>query len=251
MNHASPVAPPEDILYHPSHDMLDDKVYERKKREAKDRVCFANHYAPRCATFTYAQAQYQQRSMQSPYGDPDKKGPLRESVVTDSKLAARVAALCKIHHQVGDAFSIEHVWPTPMLQFESYLELTNMPGVFVFTWDNCQFDEPYRHTQVSIMNQPHLAVLARDCDNTPTKRTHDHLTIGFDKDIKTEDVAAYSWGWCREYSKAFRDLSLRLMRTCACTASRRRLMPLRIPGARRCVAVQRSSVLTTWSIIWT
>jgi hypothetical protein len=62
------------------------KVYERKEKEAKDRVCFANHYAPRCATFTYAQAQYQQRIMDAPYGDPAKE-VLRDSVITDSKLA--------------------------------------------------------------------------------------------------------------------------------------------------------------------
>ena len=70
---AKRVALPEDLTYSPSHDILNDKVYERKKKEAKDRVCFANHYAPRCATFTYAQAQYQQRSMGAPYGDPAKE----------------------------------------------------------------------------------------------------------------------------------------------------------------------------------
>ena len=75
-----------------------------------------------------------------PYGDPDK-GPLREAVLTDSKLAVRTAALGKIHHCVGDGFSIEHIWPTPMLEFFSFQELLNMPGVFIFTWDNCQYEE--------------------------------------------------------------------------------------------------------------
>ena len=129
---AKRVAPPEDLPYSPARDILNDKVYERKKKEAKDRVCFANHYAPRCATFTYAQAQYQQRSMDAPYGDPSKE-VLRDSVITDSKLAVQIAALCRIHHAVGDAFAIEHVFPAPMLQFQSYQELLNMPGVFVFT----------------------------------------------------------------------------------------------------------------------
>jgi hypothetical protein len=78
--------------------------------------------------------------MDAPNGDPSKE-LIREAVVTDSKLAVRVAALCKIHHAVGDAFSVEHVFPTPMLQFQSYQELLNMPGVFVFTWDNCRFGE--------------------------------------------------------------------------------------------------------------
>ena len=144
-------------------------MYERKKKEANDRTCFANHYAPRCATFTYAQAQYQQRSMDAPYGDPAKE-VLRDSVVTDSKLAVRIASLCNIHHAVGDAFSIEHVFPTPMLQFLSYKELLNMPGVFVLTWDKCQFGEKYQHRQVLITNQLYLAVLARETAQTHGRR---------------------------------------------------------------------------------
>ena len=184
------MAPPEDISYSPWHDILNDKVYERKKKEAKDRVCFSNHYAPRCATFTYAQAQYQQRSMDAPYGDPAKE-VLRDSVVTDSKLAVRIASLCKIHHAVGDAFAIEHVFPTPMLQFLSYQELLNMPGVFVFPWDNCRFGEKYQHRQVLVSNQPYLAVLARDCPNTRDRKVNEHMTIGFDKDLRTADVSDY------------------------------------------------------------
>jgi hypothetical protein len=142
--------------------------------------------------------------MDAPYGDPAQE-LIREAVITDSKLAVRVAALCKIHHAVGDAFSIEHVFPTPMLQFQSYQKLLNMPGVFVFTWDNCRFGEKYQHRQVLVTNQPYLAVLAKDCPNTRTNKVHDHLTIGFDKDLRTSDVSAYSRGWCRAYAKAFRE----------------------------------------------
>ena len=64
---ASKVAPPEDIKIDPeTMDLLSDKVFERKKKEAKDRVCFLNHYAPNCRTFSMAQAQYQQRTMEEP-----------------------------------------------------------------------------------------------------------------------------------------------------------------------------------------
>ena len=33
---------------------------------------------------------------------------------------------------------------------------------------------------------------------------HDHLTIGFGKDLNTSMVSAYSRGWCRESAKAFK-----------------------------------------------
>ena len=42
------VAPAEDVSYDPTFDLLNDKVYERKKKEAKERDCFASHYAPTC-----------------------------------------------------------------------------------------------------------------------------------------------------------------------------------------------------------
>jgi len=58
---------------------------------------------------------------------------------------------------------------------------------------------------VLVTNQPYLAVLAKDCPNTRSKRVHDHLTIGFDKDLRTADVSAYSKGWCRAYASAFRE----------------------------------------------
>jgi len=146
------VAPPEDVLYGPSFDLLNPKVYERKKKEAKQRECFLNHYAPVCRKFTYAQGQYQQRSMEAPYGDDDRFGAIRDNVIDDSKLAVKTARLCAIHHQVGAAFTIEHVWPTPMLQFQSFQELLRMPGVFAIIWDNCAYGERYRHRQVLITN---------------------------------------------------------------------------------------------------
>ena len=148
------VAPPEDVAFGACFDLLQDKVYDRKKKEAKQRDCFLSHYSPVCRTFSCAQAQYNQRTMERPYGDPELKGPIRDTVIQDSKLAVRCAQLCKIHHQVGDAFSLEHVFPTPMLQFESFKELLAMPGVFLFTWDNCRFGKRYRHRQVLVTNLP-------------------------------------------------------------------------------------------------
>ena len=34
---------------------------------------------------------------------------------------------------------------------------------------------------------------------------HEHMTIGFDKDLRTSDVSAYSLGWCKAYAKAFKE----------------------------------------------
>ena len=73
-----------------------------------------------------------------------------------------------------------------------------MPGVFLFTWDNCQFGERYRHRQVLVTNLPCLAALAKDCPGN-----HTHLTIGFGKDLQTSDVSAYAVGWCKEYAQLF------------------------------------------------
>ena len=126
--------------------------------------------------------------MDYPYGDFDRaKGPLRDTVVEDSKIAVRVIALCKKHHALGDAFSIEYCWLTAMLQFESMQELLKMPGVYVFTWDNCAYGETYKHWQVMVTSMPWLAQLAKDCTGD-----HEHLRIGFGLDLSTKDVSPYS-----------------------------------------------------------
>ena len=142
---AEHVAPPEDIKFSKQHDMLQNWVFERKKQEAKKREALVNHYAPNCRTFTYAQAQYMKRSMSAPYGDPDKHD-LPADFQDGTKLAVRTCSLCMIHHQVGDMFTCEHIFPTPMLQMACWKQLCNMPGVFVVTWDNFRFGAKYRHT---------------------------------------------------------------------------------------------------------
>ena len=190
------VRAPRDKKYGDQWDLLQDRVYETMKKEVKDRKVFYEHYSPVCTTFTYAQAQYQQRSMTAPYGD----GTGRPAVEQDTKLAVRTCALARIKHALGDAFSIEHVWPTPMLQFTCFQELLALPGVFLFTLDNCAFGERYRHRQVIVTNLTCLAPLARDCDGQ-----HQHLTLGFDKDLQTTQVSAFAAGLVKEWSRLFGD----------------------------------------------
>ena len=75
-----------------------------------------------------------------------------------------------------------------------------MPGVFVPTWDNCQYGEVYKHRQVLITNMPWLAPLAKDCTGG-----HEHATIGFGGDLSTADVAAYPLPWRKAYAKHMKE----------------------------------------------
>ena len=180
------VAPPMDLVNSHKHDILDDRVYDRRKEECKQRECLYDHWSPPCSSHSKAQAHNLQRSKDAPYGD----GEIRPSVAYDSKVAVRVGALARIKHEVGDFFSIEHIYPTYLLSFESYVQLLNLPGVFVLTWDNCRFGEAYRHQQCLVVNAVFLALLGLDCDGA-----HKHLTIGFDKDIRADQLNAFAWGY--------------------------------------------------------
>ena len=110
----------------------------------------------------------------------------------------RVGALARIKHEVGDFFSIEHIVLTYLLSFESYVQLLNLPGVFVLAWDSCRFGEAYRHRQCLVANAAFLALLGLDCDGT-----HKHLNIGFDKDIRTDQLNAFAWGLAREWADLY------------------------------------------------
>jgi len=99
---------------------------------------------------------------------------------------------------VGDLFSIEHIYPTYMLSFDTYVQLLSQPGVFVLTFDNCRFKELYRHRQCLLTNGVFLALLGLDCD-----RTHTHLTIGFDKDIRTDQLNAFAWELASQWADVY------------------------------------------------
>ena len=89
------VRDPRDRLYDLSCDLLDKRVYERAKKEAKERTCFYDHYSPPCETFTAALRGMRGRSIDQPYrtGDHPK--------VDDHNVALlRTVALCEIQHTV-------------------------------------------------------------------------------------------------------------------------------------------------------
>jgi hypothetical protein len=69
--------------------------------------------------------------MSAPYGD----GTQSERVEKDSVIAARVCALARTHHEVGDVFTIEHILPSIMMQFECYQALLKLNGVFYMVLD--------------------------------------------------------------------------------------------------------------------
>ena len=156
---------------------------------------FWEHFSPTCTTFSLAAGRYLQRRMDAPYGSRDQ---IKPEVARDSKIAVRTCALAAIKHAVGDLFTIEHPYPTIMLQFQCFEALLATPGVYVLTLDNCAYGESYRHRQCLVTNGAMFALLAVDCD-----KSHTHTLIGFDKPIKTHEVAAFSPGLCRAWASTF------------------------------------------------
>ena len=138
----SRVAPPEFDHRRAIHDVVEDRVYERKKKEAKNRDCFLSFYAPICRSYSYTGAT----------GVADAEGQ-RESRAEQGKRCTRVAALCRIHHSVGDCFAVVHAAPAPMLQFDGFQELQTMPGGSfdnLSVWPRRSVDQPTRIWAVSI-----------------------------------------------------------------------------------------------------
>ena len=190
------VRAPSDLKFGPLHDLLDKAVYERAKQEVKKRAVLYEHYSPPCRSFSAAQRQYQERRMDAPYGQGDS----RPTTEADTKLAVRVCALARIKHVLGDFFSIEHPWPTPMLMFACFQELLALPGVFMLTWDNCAYGESYRHRQVLVTNAPFLAALSRDCSGD-----HEHVIVSpwAPGGLKASAVSPFSLGLVRHWAALF------------------------------------------------
>ena len=116
----------------------------------------------------------------------------------DSTLMVRTCALAEMRHNVGDAFSIEHIYPTPMIEMDCYKKLLALPGVFLLTFDNCMFEKEYKHRQCLITNVPAFAQLSRDCD-----RTHVHAPIAAQRgpSMRTDEVSPFAEAFCEEYAR--------------------------------------------------
>jgi len=189
-----------DILKGPQHDMREKWVYEREKKRAKSRECLIDHWSPNCRTASHANRK-PLRWKDEPYGH--EQNP---KLLDDSLIMVRVGKLAMIKHMVGDFFGIEHIYPTPMLEMDTYKELLAMPGVFVLTWDNCEYDEEYVHRQCYITNMWWLAALSRDCQNKVTLSRggtpHVHVMIAPQSGpgIKAGDVAPFATKWCAAYA---------------------------------------------------
>merc|ERR1712242_427270 len=198
------VARPRDILYDAKY--MDLRVKEnvgRAKKEMKDRLVFYEHFAPPCTTSSPANTRHRARTKLEPAGTQARAPEPYDQKVDDDTWAMLVACkLARIKHEVGDAFSVEHIWPTPMVEFNWWREFLALPGIFIVTFDNCGYGEPVRHRQMIITNQVWLCVLSRDC---PGQEYHLHASIGFDKEVRTKDLAPYSEGLVARWSRALAD----------------------------------------------
>ncbi|MCP4899613.1 MAG: hypothetical protein GY906_21820, partial [bacterium] len=121
------VREPRDVKNAGGYDILNDRDYEKHKKEVKDRVTFYEHFSPPCETMTLALRGNRERSVDAPYGHG-----VNEKVELHNKIAVRTCNLCRIKHSVGDAFSLEHIWPTDLMRFDCYKELLALPGIVAF-----------------------------------------------------------------------------------------------------------------------
>ena len=101
-----------DILKGEHHDMLDKRVYDREKVRIKDRECYLEHFSPNCRTCSKA-SRNPRRWKDEPYGRVQD-----EDLMNDSKLMVRARKLAQMRHCLGEAFSIEHIYPTPMIEMD-------------------------------------------------------------------------------------------------------------------------------------
>lgn len=82
-------------------------------------------------------------------------------------------------------------------EFDCSQELLSLPGMFVSTFDSCQYGEDYRYRQMLITSQPWLSYLSRGCPGN-----HEHATIS-GSGIPTYKVAAFDYGLVSRWAELF------------------------------------------------
>jgi hypothetical protein len=130
-------------------ELIDKKVYERWKKSAKDREVYYTQYSP-CADLA-----------EEVLGAGQTSQTLSDDLTWQRSIILRTVALCEIHHAVGDAFSLTHLWQIPLQEFTCVRELLSKPGIVLLTWDECEYGRTNRNKQVMITNCLWLAWLDR------------------------------------------------------------------------------------------
>ena len=97
-------------------ELIDKKIYERWKKSAKDREVYYTQYSP-CVDLA-----------EEVLGAGQTFQTLSDDLAWQRSIILRTAALCEIHHAVGDAFSLTHLWQIPLQEFTCARELLK-PGI--------------------------------------------------------------------------------------------------------------------------
>ena len=115
---AKKVGRPVDILYDPR--LMDLRIKAnaaRAKQMMKKRSVFCEHFAPSCTTSCLINT-HKRRTRKKPYGSSDKEIPYDKKVDEETWMMILVCKLVRIKHEVGDAFTAEHIYPSPMLEMK-------------------------------------------------------------------------------------------------------------------------------------
>ena len=156
-----------DALLGDENDLRSKAMFNRRKKEAKDRLVYYSHYAPPVKMGEFVHDPLMDQGPRKSSDDPrlldSKVGPLLPAEV--HMIVGRTLSLCRIHHAVGDAFSVVFPYPWPVMDMEQMQELLALPGVFSVTYDHCAYGRFQRNRQILITNQSWLAKLSRDCQS--------------------------------------------------------------------------------------
>ena len=116
------------------------------------------------------------RTDEQPCGVPGDDGEIPTKVRDETFLLEVTCKLARIKHEVGDAFTVEHIFPTPMLYMQCWIDLLSLPGIYIVTWDNCRYTLDVRHRQMMVTNCVWLVAISRDCRGS---KLHRHYEIGW------------------------------------------------------------------------
>ena len=89
----------------------------------------------------------------------------------------KIAKACRMNHEVGDGFSVEQRWPTPMLDSAMWKDIVTLPGIYVITWTEAAYEgrgEPDQRCLVT--NQSWLARM-RIFDSAPNFLRYSYAAV--------------------------------------------------------------------------
>ena len=184
-------ATPRDTCIDLQHNFLKGDAFWKSELKHKQKRTF--QYAPPCTAVSKANSTPAIRSMENPYGAPDREACRHANEIFFQMFRRMLEAILNGHHVLMENPLMSYLWVFPEL-----LQILGMAGMYLVRIGHCTCGTPYQKPQLWLTTCPDLLAEGAVCAH-PNNAHPEHLVGG----TRARRTAPYPEDLGRKICKAF------------------------------------------------